>query len=132
MRTRLIIRATEKLYTLTKRAAVSERYQDHRERALVVFEDLATNLGKIATRIGAPDWLMVMEKVHFLHTEAVQAEERRSGTFTHIGSETALVTSLHALAAVLGYALADIEAAADDDAALAAVEGGEPVREAAE
>jgi predicted NAD-dependent protein-ADP-ribosyltransferase YbiA (DUF1768 family) len=132
MQTAPVIHACEKLYTLTKRAAVSDDRDARRAEVIARFEIMATVLGKIATRFRAPDWMRVHEAVVHCHTEAVQADERRQATFAHAGSEAALVTSMHALAAVLGFTLADAataaEDAANDDAAAAAVEN----RQAAE
>lgn len=118
-----IIRTTERLYTLTKRAAVSDDRDTRRADIVARFRDMCTALGKIAMPKLSRDWMAVHEAVVHLHTEAVQADERRMATFAHAGSEAALVTSLHALAAVLGFTLADAATAAEDDAAQAAVEG---------
>lgn len=139
MNTAIIIRHCEKLWTLTKRPGLSDDRDARRADIVAQFEAMCTDLGKIATKLIGRDWDHVHERVHFLHTEAVWAEERRVGTFTQVGSETALVTSLHSLAAVMGFTLADAATAAtaaedgairerDDRAAMAAVEH----REAAE
>lgn len=132
MNTPAIIHASEKLYTVTKRAAVSDDRDARHIEIVERFKRLATTLGKVATQFRTPDWMAVHEAVVHLHTEAVQADERRQATFAHVGSEAALVTSLHSLAAALGFVLADAataaEDAANDDAAAAAVEH----REAAE
>ena len=127
MNTNAIIHASEKLYTVTKRAAVSDDRDARHIEIVERFKRLGTTLGKIAVPSDRPDWLKVHENVAMLHTAAVVADERRQATFTHAGSEAALVTSLHALAAVLGFTLADAGVAAEDavndDAAMAAVEG---------
>jgi hypothetical protein len=133
MNTIAIIHASEKLYTATKRAAVSDDRDARHIEIVERFRRLATTLGKVATQFRTPDWMSVHERVVHLHTEAVQADERRMATFSHAGSEAALVTSLHALAATLGFILhpvdADIGAAdLDDETAMAAVEN----RQAAE
>lgn len=136
MNTTAIIHACEKLYTVTKRAAVSDDADARRIEIVERFKRLATTLGKVASPFDRPNWMKVHEAVVHLHTEAVQADERRQATFAHAGSEAALVTSLHALAAVLGFTLADADAAvsddAYDDAARSRVEGEQIVREAAE
>jgi hypothetical protein len=138
MNTPAIIFQAERLYTLTKRAAVSDDRDARRAEIVERFQRLATILGKIATKFREPEWMNVHERVVFLHTEAVQADERRQATFVHAGSEMALLTALHALAAALGFVLHDVDAdtgsadaeadEAHDDAAMASVEH----REAAE
>ena len=107
MNTQAIIRCTERLYTLVKRASVSTNRDDHREAIMARFSDLASDLGKLVTVMGRPDWQRVHLQLVDLHSAAVHADEARTGTFAHIGSETALLTSLHAFAATLGFTLSD-------------------------
>lgn len=128
-----IIAATEKLYTLTKRAAVSDCRDVRRDEVLGRFRLLATDLSKLVDAIGRPDWETAHEAVVNLHTAACVAEERRLAPFTHLGSETAVLTNLHALAAILGFALSDAATARvdpDDIDAMTAVEGVEVMRAA--
>lgn len=132
-----IISATEKLYTLVKRAQVSTHRDDHRDAIIETFKALCTDLGKLAVEFRRPDWMRAHIAIVDLHSAAISDEEARCGTFTLIGAELALVTSLHSLAANLGFLLEDAATApvhADDDAARAAVEGvdGHEMREAAE
>jgi hypothetical protein len=114
--TKAIIRATERMLTLAKRAAVSEDRDTRRAELVAVFSRLATDMGKVITTFRAVNWENVglQTAIHALHTEAVQADERRCGTFTHLGSETAVLTNLHALAAVLGFVLSDAATAFEE------------------
>jgi len=137
MNTARIIQSTERLYTLIKRAAISTNRDDHRDAILGEFEAMCATLGKTASRFKPTDWQRVHLNLVDLHSAAVHADEFRSGSFAHIGSEASLLTSLHAFAAVLGFVLADAdpspihETYLDDHAAMAAVEGHE-IRSAAE
>jgi len=110
-----IIRTTERLYTITKRAAVSDDRDTRRAEIVARFKDMCTALGKIASPKLSRDWVAVHDAVVLLHTEAVQADERRQATFAHAGSEAALVTSLYALASALGFVVSDAATAAQDD-----------------
>lgn len=118
-----IIHACEKMWTYSKRVQFAHLRDDHRMKLLNTFEVLATDLGKIVTRFGKPDWLRVQIAVTDLHSAAISDEEARAGTFHLIGSEMALVTSLHGLAANLGCTL--------EDAATAHVEALNPEDEQA-
>lgn len=137
MNTTRIIQSTERLYTLIKRAAISTNRDDHRDAILGEFEAMCAALGKTVTRFKPTDWQRVHLNLVDLHSAAVHADEFRSGSFAHFGSEASLLTSLHAFAAVLGFMLADAgpapihETILDDHAAMAAVEGHE-IRSAAE
>jgi hypothetical protein len=117
LNTRTIIRATERMLTLAKRAAVSEDRDTRRAELVAVFSRLATDMGKVITAFRAVNWENVglQTAIHALHTEAVQADERRCGTFTHLGSETAVLTNLHALAATLGFILSDADNLTPED-----------------
>ena len=129
-----IIHATEKLYTLTKRSAVSDCRDIRRDEVLGRFRLMATELGNLVDSVARPDWEMAHEAVVHLHTAACMAEERRLAPFTHLGSETAVLTNLHALAAILGFALSDAATArvdGDDIDAMSSVEGND-MRVAAE
>lgn len=131
-----IIQACEGMWTASKRVQFSALRDDHRDAILSKFEALCTDLGKIATKTGRPDWLRVQIAVGELHSNAIADEEARSGTFTQIGAELRLVTSLHALAVNLGLWIEDAatapacEAEPDDGLAMAAVEGIEVMRAA--
>src|SRR5690606_38562101 len=103
LNTATIITTSERMLTLAKRAIVSDDRDTRREEIIATFEGLATDLGKLACRrIHPTNWGGVVMAAYDLHSEAVNADERRSGTFAHLGSETALLTSLHAFSAVLG------------------------------
>lgn len=112
-----IISATEAMLTLAKRAAVSDDIDARRAELLQRFDAMATDLGKIALRFKPTDWenVQLQVAIHALHTEAIHADERRSGTFAHLGSETAVLTNLCRLAAVLGYTLEDAATAPVDE-----------------
>jgi hypothetical protein len=125
MNTRRIIRASERIMTLAKRAIVSDDQDTRRDQILSCFCNLASDLDKMVDVAGRPNWGGVVMASYDLHTAACNAEERRSGTFAHAGSEMALVGSLHAFAAVLGFTLSDAGTAptdTEDEAAQMAVE----------
>lgn len=128
MNTLSIIRHTERLDTICIRLARPADQDQRRQDLVVAFERMATELGKIASPCGRPDWHRVQTAMHNLRWAAVHADEARVATFAQLGTEAALVGSLHAFAAVLGLTLADAATAAtdelDDDLAMAAVEGG--------
>lgn len=131
-----IIRATERMLTAVTRCAVTEERTERRQSVVNLFCMLATDLGKIASPLPRTFWEehTAFYAVQKLHAEAVQADERRSGTFTHLGIETAVLTNLHALAAVLGFVLSDAATAdttPEDEIARRYAEGHE-TREAAE
>lgn len=107
LNTRTIISATERMLTLTRRAAVSDEAHNRHDEIVAAFLDMATECGLFAERIDRPDWVRWNPKLIALHTEASQAEERRCGTFAHAPSEMALLTSLRAAAMVLGFTLSD-------------------------
>lgn len=121
-----IISASERMLTLAKRAIVSDDRDTLRNAILGVFGKMATDIGKMAVSTHPTNWGGVVMAAYDLHTEACNAEERRCGTFAHAPSEMALVGSLHAFAAVLGFELADAATAPadeiEDDAAMAHVE----------
>lgn len=119
MNTDTIIRATEKLYTLTKRLSYAEDRDGCRADIIDTFKAMATDLGKLAVPELMPDWLRVHLASMDLHSAALQAEASRIGTFNQAGCEAALSMSLISLAANLGFIIED----ADDDAAMAHVEG---------
>lgn len=129
-----IIRATERMMTAVTRCAVTEERTERRQSVVNLFCMLATDLGKIASPLPRTFWEehTAFYAVQKLHTEAVQADERRSGTFTHLGSETAVLTNLCALAAVLGFTLSDAATAdiPEDESARRYAEGH--MQEAAE
>tara|TARA_R110000851_G_C13100092_1_gene568105 strand:+ start:6598 stop:7005 length:408 start_codon:yes stop_codon:yes gene_type:complete len=130
-----IIAHAERLYTISKRVAVSDDAQARRDDLVVEFGSLATEIGKIAQRRWKPDWTRVQMAIVDLHSAAVYADERRSGTFVRLGDETVLVTSLAALAACLGFVLDDAATAPTDEhdeAAMAAVEMRQEFHHAAE
>ena len=134
MNTDLIIMACEGMWTATKRAGINSDLKDeHRTHVRAMFDDLATNLELLAEPTGSrPEWEAVHEAVVHLHTAAVTADELRVGSFEHVSIAT-VRQRLAVLANTLGYRLEDAATAPlDDDAALAAVEGGEPERMAAE
>jgi hypothetical protein len=114
--TKTIIRATERMLTLAKRAAVSDDRDTRRAELVAVFSRLSADLGKVVTTYRAVNWENVglQTAIHALHTEAVQADERHCGTFTHLGSETAVLTNLRALAATLGFVLSDAATATEE------------------
>jgi len=131
-----IIRATERMLTITLRMAVTDDMDGRRKELIAAFEAMATDLGKIASSEWHPatNVAHVHDAVRRLHTEAVQADERRCGTFTHLGSKTAVLTHLHALAAHLGFILSEADTAdltPEDEIARRYAEGHE-TREAAE
>lgn len=105
-----IIRACEKMRTLTMRAAISADRDTHRDAILETFGQLATDLDKIATSFRPAEWGIELA-VGNLHSAAVYAEETSSETFAPIGGQAALVTSLHAFAATLGFVLSDADTA---------------------
>lgn len=113
-----IIRATERMWTLSKRAWLSSTRDDHRDAMIDAFKALCTDCGKLATKFKPADWMRVQIAVTDLHSAAVADEEARAGTFTQIGSELRLSVALHGLATNLGFTLEPI-----DDAAQAEVEG---------
>lgn len=122
--TRKIIHACEKMWTDAKRVQFSHLRDDHRINLVCTFKVLATDLGKIATQIGKPDWMRVQIAVTDLHSNAIADEEARAGTFTQIGAELRLANALHGLAANLGLTLEDAATARpDDEDAMRAVEG---------
>lgn len=112
LNTTKIIRATERMLTITLRMAVTDDMDGRRKELIAAFEAMATDLGKLASIEWRPatNVAHIHDAVRRLHTEAVQADERRSGTFAHLGSETAVLTHLFALAAVLGFTLFDADA----------------------
>lgn len=132
MNTALIIRHTERLDTICIRLARPADQEQRRKDLVAAFEKMATELGKIVSPCGRPDWRHLQQTMHNLRWAAVQADEGRISTFAHVGAEMALLTSLRAFAAVLGFTLADAATAPadeiEDDAAMAHVEH----REAAE
>lgn len=113
-----IISATERMWTLSKRAWLSSTRDDHREALIEAFDKLCTDLGKMTVECGKADWMRAQIAVTDLHSAAVADEEARAGTFTQIGSELRLSVALHGLATNLGFTLEPI-----DDAAQAEVEG---------
>ena len=129
LNTRTIISATERMLTITLRMAVTDDMDGRRKDLIAAFETMATDLGKIASSEWHPatNVAHIHDAVRKLHTEAVQADERRCGTFTHLGSETAVLTNLHALAAVLGFVLSDAATAdiPEDESARRYAEGAE-------
>ena len=131
-----IITTSERIMTLAKRAIVSDDRDTRRKAIVIEFEAMATDLGKIASPADRPNWGGVVMASYDLHTAAVEADERRCSTFTHLGSEMALVGKLSVFAAVLGFQIEDaatapIPAPVDDTDAMCAVEGHEKL-EAAE
>lgn len=120
-----LIRHTEKLDTLRIRLARPADVEARRQEIVAQFEAMATDLGKIASPIGRPEWSGIPDAVKNLRWAAVGADEAKVATFHHVGAELALASALHAFAAVLGYRLDD----AADDHARGAVEG---LRSAAE
>lgn len=114
-----LIRHTEKLDTLCIRLARPADIQARRQEIVAQFEAMCTDIGKIASPIGRPEWSGLHLAIHNLRWAAVGADEAKVATFHHVGAELALTTALHAFAAVLGYRLDD---AADADAR-GAVEG---------
>lgn len=132
MNTTKIIHATEKLDTICIRLARPADQDARRAELIEAFKAMCTDIGKIATEFRRPDWHHLQVRMHDLRWAAAQADEARVATFAQVGTEAALVTSLHSFAAVLGFVLADAATAPvdgfDDDAAMAAVEH----REAAE
>jgi hypothetical protein len=129
MNTARVIQSAERLYTLHKRASVSNDRDTRREELIAEFNNLATDLGKIATKFRAPLWKEIGMAVVDLHSVAVHADEGKVGPFVPLGGEMALITQLHSFAAILGFVLADAATADEDDAAMMAVEG---MRSAAE
>lgn len=129
LNTRTIISATERMLTITLRMAVTDDMDGRRKDLIAAFEAMATDLGKLASSEWPPatNVAHIHEAVQRLHTEAVQADERRCGTFTHLGSETAVLTNLHALAATLGFTLSDAATAdiPEDEIARRYAEGHE-------
>lgn len=109
-----IIHACEKLYTQTKRLTYTDDRDGCREQIVDTFKAMATDLGKLAV----PDLLQDWSRVHLasmdLHSAAIQAEAARAGTFKHVGCEAALLQSLIAFAAVLGFILEDAATARID------------------
>lgn len=127
MNTAAIITASERMLTLSKRAAISNEPDTSRNALLSTFGKMATDIGKIASSFRAPNWsnIDLQSAIYRLHTEAVHADEHRSGTFVHVPSEMALVTALHGLSACLGFVVSDAATAQTDEhdeAAMAAVE----------
>lgn len=134
MNTQAIITASERMLTLTKRAAVSDDADARREQIKSDFLRLATELGLIALWFRPPTWTAWPVVIECLHTEAAQADERRFGTFAHAPSEMALLTTIRAAGMVLGFTLADAATALDepeDEAAMVFAEGAD-LRAAAE
>lgn len=130
-----IIRATERMLTITLRMAVTDDMDARRRELISAFERMATDLGKIASSKWhyATNVAHIHEAVRGLHMEAAQADERRCGAFAHMGSEMAVLTHLHALASALGFILSDAATARvdpDDIDAMTAVEGIEVMRAA--
>lgn len=120
-----IIHHTEKLDTLCIRLAYTFDRDTRCDEITAAFEAMATDIGKLATRFRPADWASVQTRISELRWAAVKADEARVAMFAHVGSEAALVTSLHGFAACLGYVLADAATAPadiEDDAAMAAVE----------
>lgn len=130
MNTQAIITASERMLTLTRRAAVSDDADARRDQIKADFLRLATELGLIAQWFRPPTWTAWPVAIECLHTEAAQADERRSGTFAHAPSEMALMTTLRAAGMVLGFTLADAATALDepeDEAARRYAEGAERI-----
>lgn len=125
--TQKIIHACERMWTASKRVQFAALRDDHRINLVCTFKVLATDLGKIATQTGRPDWMRVQIAVTDLHSNAIADEEARAGTFTQIGAELRLATSLHALAANLGFTLEDAATAdiPEDESARRYAEGHE-------
>lgn len=124
-----IITASERIMTLAKRAIVSDDRDTRRQEIVTEFEAMATDLGKIASPAGRPNWGGIVMASYDLHTVAVEADERRCGTFTHLPSEMSLMGKLSVFAAVLGFTLEDAATApvpahdVDDTDDMCAVEG---------
>lgn len=119
-----IIHACERMWTASKRVQFAALRDDHRDHLMATFKALCTDLGKLATQTRTPDWFRVQIAVTDLHSNAIADEEARAGTFTQIGAELRLATSLHALADNLGFTLEDAATARpDDENAMRAVEG---------
>lgn len=124
MNTTIIVAATERLETICHRLARPSDQARLRQELVAGFERLATDLGKLCEPCGRPEWQDVSEAMTKLRWDAVMADESRASTFSHLGTEAALIASLHAFAAVLGFTLADAATARpDDEDAMRAVEG---------
>lgn len=102
-----LIRHTERLDTIAIRLAYTHDRDARRAELIDAFRAMCTDIGKLATPFGPADWGTVQARVSELRWNAIKADEARCATFAHVGSEMALLTSLHAFAAVLGFVLAD-------------------------
>lgn len=123
MNTAILIRDTERLETICIRLERTSDQERRRKELVFAFEKMATDLGKLAIPYSRPDWGKTHSAVSRLRWAAVQADESRIDTFTHVGAETALVTSLHSLAAALGFILEEAAGAIHDAKTMVAVEG---------
>ncbi|WEJ60197.1 hypothetical protein [Devosia sp. FJ2-5-3] len=126
--TALIVRHTEKLDTIAIRLARPADQDALRQQMIDGFKAMATDIGKMVTVYADPAWSMMQGKMHDLRWAAVQADESRAATFSHVGAEMALLTALIAFASGLGFTLEDaatapIPAPVDDNDAMCAVEG---------
>lgn len=123
-----LIRHTERLDTIAIRLAYTHDRDARRADLIEAFKVMCTDIGKLATRFRPAEWATMQTHMSELRWNAVKADEARSATFAHVGAEAALLTSLHAFAAVLGFVLADAATAAgepEDMEAMSAVEGGQ-------
>jgi hypothetical protein len=114
MNTTCIIRHTERLDTIAIRLAYTHDRDARRDELIDAFKAMCTDIGKLATQFRRADWNYIQTRVSELRWNAVKADEARVATFAQVGTEAALVTSLHAFAAVLGFTLADAATASDD------------------
>lgn len=130
-----IITVAQRMNTLCIRAAYSNEIEDRRRHLVQEFNCLAEDLGKITSANGRPDWTETTGQVALLLVEAIRADEASFDGFQPIGHVAVVDTRLALVANALGLRLEDAATAPvepEDEDAMAAVEGGRIVREAAE